>query len=60
MANLEQSESRILDAWSVKLTFSQKLKTELKNLENSSHTIVLSKGKTRYVCTYVPNFKFVT
>ena len=51
MAKLEQSGSRILNAWSVILTFSiiiifilQKLKTELKNLEHSSHTIALSIG----------------
>ena len=49
--HLEQSDSRILDAWSVKLIFSlivtfilQKLKTELKNLEHSFHTIPLSKA----------------
>ena len=45
MANLEQSGSRIPDAWSVKLTFSltetilQKLQTELKNTYHSSHTL---------------------
>ena len=50
MANFEQSGSRIPDAWSVKLTFSliitfsQKLKTELINLKHSSHAIALSKG----------------
>ena len=52
MANLEQSESRRPDAWSVKLTFSkilsyiilQKLKIELKTLQHSSHTVALSKG----------------
>ena len=39
-ANLEQSGSHILDPLSVKLIL-QKLKTELKNLEHSSHTIGL-------------------
>ena len=51
MANLELFRSRILDAQSVKLTFSlivifilHKLKTELKNLQDSSHIVALSKG----------------
>ena len=40
MTNLEQSGSPILNAWSVKLTFSlrvslQRMKKELKNLEHS-------------------------
>ena len=39
-ANLEQSGSHILDPLSVKLIL-QKLKTELKILEHSSHTIGL-------------------
>ena len=39
-ANLEQSGSHILDPLSVNLIL-QKLKTELKNLEHSSHTIGL-------------------
>ena len=44
-ANLEQSGSQIPDAYSVKLMFSlQKLKTELKIIKHSSHTIALSKG----------------
>ena len=51
IANLEQSRSRIPDELSVKLTFSltvtfflQKLKTELKNFYQNSHTIAQSKG----------------
>ena len=51
MANLEQSGSWILDAQSVKFTFSltltfilKNLKTELKTLQHSSHTSALSKG----------------
>ena len=43
MASLEQSRSRIPDAWSVKLTL-QKLKKEFKNLKQSSQNIALSKG----------------
>ena len=51
MVNLEQSGSRIPNAWSVILTFSlilifilQKLKAELKNLSHSSCAIALIKG----------------
>ena len=50
MANLKHSRSRIPDAQSVKLTLSKKpfillkLKTKLKNVEDNSHTIALSKG----------------
>ena len=53
MTNFEQSESRIPDAQSVKITFSltatfsailPKSKTELKNLQYSSHNISLSKS----------------
>ena len=51
MANLEQSRSWILDAWSVNLSFLlrvtsilQKLRTELKNLQHNSQIIASSKG----------------
>ena len=51
MANLEKSGSKILDAWSVKLTFSltvtfyiTKTENRTKNLYHSSHTIALSNG----------------
>ena len=51
MANLEQSGSRIPDAWSVKVAFLltaifyfKNWKTELENLKCSSPTIAFSKG----------------
>ena len=51
MANLEQSGSRIPDAWSVKLLFpltvtfyTTKTENRTKNMEHSPHTIAFSKG----------------
>ena len=61
-ANLELFESRIPDVQSVKLTFSLtvtfyliKPKTELNNLQQSSHKIALSKGTNEMLIFYKKN-----